>query len=663
MKTISYPVICDGTQGVCIRAAAVIEPGARRSIAAWAAVGAAKGFAVSVAAIALATGALVSPAQAQTGAYTLNGGTASQSDQTYSASNTDESGVYVLKGGKLTVINPTVITSGKTSSGDNSSFYGLNAGALAASGSTLNIYGGTVTTSGTGANGVFSTGSGTVVTLSNVTIVCTGQLGHGVDATMGGTLYLTDVDIATGPGANSAAIATDRGGGTIVVQGGVVTTSGADAPGIYSTGNITINGATITATASEGAVIEGSNSITLTNTALTGAKGNRDRGIMIYQSMSGDAQGKEGVFTMTGGSFTWPSKSGPAIYVTNTKSEVTLRNVAITNNSGILLKAAADQWGTSGKNGGTAILTANGENLEGGMISDSVSSITATLQENTTLTGYINSANLTIDATSAWMVSSNSVLTSLTTAGTITGAGMVTANTVTLQGGTIDAVLAGTGSVTKSTTGKAVLSGAQTYTGQTTVSGGTLEVQGSLASAEVSVASGAVLGGAGTLAGNLTVESGGSLILSATGNLEVSGKVTFGSNLTVVPASSSLADGTYRLLAYGGGLSGLPVFIYAAAGDSKQTAVFSTNASGVITVTLSGGSAASAQLGFTWSGDQLVCNWPSNCLGWTLQAQTNSTGSGLGTHWVTIPDSALTNVMSLPIDTSVGSVFYRLIAP
>jgi len=38
-------------------------------------------------------------------------------------------------------------------------------------------------------------------------------------------------------GANSGAIATDRGAGTINMSGGSVTTSGADSPGIYSTGN------------------------------------------------------------------------------------------------------------------------------------------------------------------------------------------------------------------------------------------------------------------------------------------------------------------------------------------------------------------------------------------------------------------------------------------
>ncbi|MGC4055789.1 MAG: hypothetical protein QM757_43795 [Paludibaculum sp.] len=54
--------------------------------------------------------------------YTLNGGTATQSNQSYSASAADTSAVWVTNGGSLTLENPTIATSGNTSSQDNSSF-------------------------------------------------------------------------------------------------------------------------------------------------------------------------------------------------------------------------------------------------------------------------------------------------------------------------------------------------------------------------------------------------------------------------------------------------------------------------------------------------------------------------------------------------------------
>ncbi len=51
----------------------------------------------------------------------------------------DVSAVYVTNGGNLTLKNPTINTSGNTSSQINSSFYGLNAAVLATKGSALTI--------------------------------------------------------------------------------------------------------------------------------------------------------------------------------------------------------------------------------------------------------------------------------------------------------------------------------------------------------------------------------------------------------------------------------------------------------------------------------------------------------------------------------------------
>lgn len=361
-----------------------------------------------------------------TGAYTLDGGTATQSSQTYTATNTDQSGIYVLNSGVLTLNNPTVITSGNTSSNDNSSFYGLNAGVLAASGSTVNIFGGTISTTGTGANGAFATGSGTSVSLSNLTITATGNGGHGVMATQGGTMTLTDVNITTS-GSNSAPIATDRGSGTIDVIGGVSSSSGQDSPCLYSTGVLNVSDSTCTATGSESVVIEGSNSVTLTDVTLSSSLENK-WGVMIYQSFSGDAEGSEGKFSMIGGSLANTAGSGPLFYITNATGIITLKGVTVTAASGTLLEAAANsRWGTAGSNGGTAIVTADGQALTGNMIAADIGSITASLKNSSSLTGAINadnkakSVNLTLDSGSTWTVTADSYLTCLSDSGGISG--------------------------------------------------------------------------------------------------------------------------------------------------------------------------------------------------------------------------------------------------
>jgi len=351
------------------------------------------------------------------GTYTLNAETASQSGQTYQASDTDGSAVYVTNGGSLTLANATILTSGDSSSSDASSFYGLNAAVLAEAGSTIRVTDSKIVTSGAGANGVFAAGSGSNVTLENVTIDATGKYAHAVMATLGGVLTLKNVTMTTA-GSNSGAIATDRGSGTITATGGTVTTTGADSPGIYSTGNITVSGAKISASGAEAAVIEGANSITLTNSDLSSSKEDK-WGVMIYQSMSGDAEGTQGSFSMSGGSLAYTAAKGPLFYITNSTGVITLKNVNLSAASGTLLRVEAGRWGKSGANGGTALLTADGQTLVGDLFADKISAITLTLQNGSALTGAINpehtaqAASLTLDASSHWNVTADSYLTCL----------------------------------------------------------------------------------------------------------------------------------------------------------------------------------------------------------------------------------------------------------
>jgi hypothetical protein len=149
--------------------------------------------------------------------------------------------------------------------------------------------------------------------MTNATIKATGQAAHGAMASGGGAVRLDGVRISTA-GASAAAIATDRGGGRVGVTGGTMTTSGFRSPGIYSTGVIKVSNARMNATGAEAAVVEGGNSITVIGTTMKAVK---QHGVMLYNSMSGDASAGTGTFTMDGGSLA--AAAGPAFYVTNTK--------------------------------------------------------------------------------------------------------------------------------------------------------------------------------------------------------------------------------------------------------------------------------------------------------------------------------------------------------
>jgi hypothetical protein len=68
-------------------------------------------------------------------------------------------------------------------------------------------------------------------------------------------------------------------------------------------------------------------------------------------------------------------------------------------------------------------------------------------------------------------------------------------------------------------------------------------------------------------------------------------------------------------------------------------------------------------LSLVTSGTDLVLSWPVDHIGWRLQTQTASSTDGLGTNWIDVADSSSTNEISVPIDLTDESVFFRLIYP
>ena len=317
------------------------------------------------------------------------------------------------------------VTKTGDSEGDEADFYGENACIFATNGATLDLTDITVSTDGTHANGVFSYGEGTTVNISDSVIETTGNCSGGLMTTGGGTMNADNLTIHT-TGNSSAAIRSDRGGGTVNVSGGSYTTDGTGSPVIYSTADITVSDAEMTSTASQGVVVEGQNSVTLNDATLTADSNTKNsdksdyyQAVMIYQSMSGDADEGLASFTMNGGSLT--NKNGDVFFVNNTVCDISLSGAEIINEGdGVFLRAAAAGWGTEGSNGGQVSLTASAQTIDGDMLIDEVSNLNLYLKDGSVFTGSINpdgnagEVYVEIDSGSTWSLTSDAYITSLT---------------------------------------------------------------------------------------------------------------------------------------------------------------------------------------------------------------------------------------------------------
>ena len=268
----------------------------------------------------------------------------------------------------------------------------------------------------------------------------------------------------------------------------------------------------------------------------------------------------------------------------------------------------------------------------------------------------------------------------------VTGSGSLQIGGANVNAGTDTAVVA--------------LQGANTYTGSTTVSTGTLLVNGSAPNTTVTVLANATLGGTGSISGAVTVQSGGTLspgiqaygalsnaigTLTLNGAVSVSGTVSFKIDRDASPNSDKLTATSLTLnpgavltvnnigsnnLAGGDTFTLFSAPVPGSFSVTNLPALPSTNlvwvnnlaVNGTLAVTnLSAGPTGPAQLTNSVTGSTLSLSWPAS-QGWRLQMQTNSLSVGLSTNWVYITDGSVSST-NITVNPSKPAVFYRLIYP
>ena len=331
----------------------------------------------------------------------------------YAAAGDDESALELTGSEELTLSGVRVEkTGGEASSADAASFRGVNSAVRVADDATLTLRDSAILATAPNATGVFAYDGGTVY-IDNCTVEVTGGGAGGVQVAGGGTLVGHDLTVTS---ASKAAIRSDRGGGTMVLEGGSYTATGKNGcPAIYSTADITVRDADCVSTQSRAVIIEGRNSVTVENCRLEGndqstKEGSVRANVLLYQSASGDAKEGTSKFSMTGGELV--CNSGAMFYCTNTAAEIELDHVALTGGDSLLI-VAAGRWGKDGKNGGRCTLRATDQTLTGDILVDELSSLELDLTASVYTGAITGNAAVILDGESTWTLTGDSAVTSL----------------------------------------------------------------------------------------------------------------------------------------------------------------------------------------------------------------------------------------------------------
>ena len=490
-----------------------------------------------------------------TGTLTMSGGTLTKTagDETF-VGRDNGTGTLTQSGGTITLNQNLYVGQGTGANGtlNLSGSAVLNTGrdfVIGREGGTgaLNMTGGTITKTGDEKFLVgHNNGTGTVAQ-SGGTITANNELYIGNENTNArGTYTLSGTGALTV--SNEVVVGRESGTGILNVNGGTITTSGNGNMYIgrrNGTGTLNQSNGVIVVNKEFGVGTRDDNKIGTGTYNLSGGSLTASNNIFI-----GKEQGSSGTLNMTGGTMSTSDKlqighnqaTGLVIQsggTVNVQNEVYIGNENNASSVGTYTLSGTGALNVGnevivGRDNGTGTLNLNGGTVTATKISGGNGSATVNFNGGV-LKAKRDESNL-IENLDTANVQSNGLK--------INSNGF---NVATSQ------ALAGTGGLEKLGAGSLTLNGAQTYTGPTLVSAGTLTLalNSSITSA-VTVAGGAALGGTGTIAGSLAFSSNAKFVFGLT-TLLVNGSsdsvtfTDFGID-DLVGLTSATDEGTYTII-------------------------------------------------------------------------------------------------------------------
>jgi fibronectin-binding autotransporter adhesin len=486
----------------------------------------------------------------------------------------------------------------------------------------------------------------------------------------------------------------------------------------------TLPAGTVNLTVQEGAIVQTSGTATPTNGEL-GSETNTSGAVLAIKLDNGQIRSESGGYFFRrnlilgpgGGSLdvgAWEQTftgtiSGPGLLSKEGGGILTLDNTSATWTGGTRIRGGTLELGRRGSNGllpgtlaspssvvihGGAILKFNRGSSKsffdifsgaGGITVANSPNATVRLVSNNTYTGPTTISSGTLMIGQGNPGEPGAIVSSV-----VNNSGTMVFNRV--EDLTYTGAISGAGVLTKQAAGRLVLTGTHNYTGATTVTAGTLLVNGVIGVSPVTV-TGGTLGGNGLIRGPVNIQSSGRLApgtsigaLTISNSLNLSGVtamelhaaartndlvrgvtiVTYGGTLTLSNLAGTITtSNVFKLFNANSYRGAFAALIPASPGADLAWNTNTLTADGTLRVVstapvpLSVGHATPCGP----SSQCLTLSWPADHTGWRLQVQTNSVSAGLGTNWFSVPNAIATNQMTFTVDPTVGCVFYRLVYP
>ena len=459
-------------------------------------------------------------ADSSTGVTIYNSGTITGGD----AGESTSQGIINIGNAGIYGQNITLYNTGGTIIGGISNGGATNAAAIEITNgmNALHLSGGTIATQIYG-DGI-KLDSGTSSVELNGGLISTTQNANGIDIVNGmNTITLSSGQISLGQAGTGLLIG--GGNNTFTMTGGSIY-SVDSGQNIQNYGNaIIVNGGTTTFNISAGSLNGGADGNGGTHVVQFHG-GTNTLNVSGTASLSGNyvgdvitANGGINTVSISGGTVK-PGSDSP--YAINFSGGTNIINVTGGTVGKIYLGGGTNTLEGSGfsdivtlGSGATAKIIAAGSDVSGITTFDNSGGLTIDSGRSLTVSTFTNESSGTLTLNSGAQLIASTL--NLLDGSTIAGAGTLSngANPLTLSGGSISATVGGTGGLVKSGTGTLTLTGANTYTGGTTVDGGTL-----------SIADGALGGGDVTLAEGTTIKFNGSSF-TTTNDFHITGDPVF----------------------------------------------------------------------------------------------------------------------------------------